>query len=163
SAGGAGLVSGSARGYLLEGDLGPDQVERLMAELLVDPLVETGRAQELGAAQDGPASVTVLLRPGVMDPAALSVTDAARDLGLPVRSVRTFRRYFGPLAAAGQAPPELRTAREVMFRKVLANEAIEQVVPGPVSAAHLHLGTPYNFRLVTVPLRDLDDAGLGRL
>ena len=39
---GAALVSGTARGYLLEGELTREQVERLTAELLVDPLAETG-------------------------------------------------------------------------------------------------------------------------
>ena len=60
-----------------------------------------------------------------MDPVALSMVDAARDLGLTVESVRSFRRYFGPALA--------EQARQVLFRKVLANDAIEQVVDGPLS------------------------------
>ena len=86
-----------------------------------------------------------------MDPAALSVVDAARDLGVTVDSVRSFRRYYGP--------PLSPEAKAVLFRKVLANEAIEQVVDGPLTLEHLTVGTPYRFRLVTVPLRDLDDDG----
>jgi phosphoribosylformylglycinamidine synthase len=161
---GARLITGSARGYLVEGDLGREQAERLTAELLVDPLVESARVGELNAVNaNGERPVTVLFRPGVMDPAALSVVDAANDLGLPVRSVRTFRRYFGPLSARAADAPEVQARKEVLFRKVLANEAIEQVVEGPVSAGHLHLGTPYHFRRMTVPLGGLDDAGLERL
>jgi phosphoribosylformylglycinamidine synthase len=46
---------------------------------------------------------------------------------------------------------------------VLANEAIEQVVEGPLALDHLSLGTRYEFRLVTVSLRDCDDSALLRL
>jgi phosphoribosylformylglycinamidine synthase subunit PurSL len=150
------LVTGHAHGYLLEGDLTAEQVERLASELLVDAVTEHGVCRRLGEA-DGAAAglpVTVLLKPGVMDPAAQSVQEAARDLGVPLQSVSTFRRYFlnpGTLSAA---------ARETLFRKVLANEAIERVVEGPLTLDHLTVGAPYHFRLVTVPLRDLDDAAL---
>jgi phosphoribosylformylglycinamidine synthase subunit PurSL len=46
---------------------------------------------------------------------------------------------------------------------VLANDAIEQVVVGPLPFDHLELGAPYKFQLVTVPLRALDDDALVRL
>ncbi len=152
---GAPAVAGSARGYLLEGDLAPDQVERLLAELLLDPLVETGRLGRLNDVATEGCMATVLLKPGVMDPVALSVADAARDLDLVVRSVRTFRRYYGTAPDDG--------LRELLFGKVLCNEAIEQVVEGPLALSHLTVGTPYAFRRVTVPLRDLDGAALVRL
>jgi phosphoribosylformylglycinamidine synthase len=153
---GRGLVARTARGYLLEGELMREQAERLTVELLVDPLAEAGRVGTLDGQGAGTPAATVLLKPGVMDPVALSVVDAARDLGLAVASVRTFRRYFFP-------QPLPASAREVLFRKVLANEAVEQIVEGPLELEHLAVGRPYAFRLVTVPLRDLDDAGLERV
>ncbi len=152
---GARLVTRAARGYLVEGDLDRAAAERLVAGLLVDALAETGRLGALNEHAAPDRLATVLLKPGVMDPVALSVTDAARDLGIAVESARTFRRYYGPPPANGQ--------REVLFRKVLANEAIEQVVAGPLTLDHLTLGAPYHFRLVRVPLRELDDAGLERV
>src|SRR5205823_10191178 len=153
--------------------------ERLLTELLVDPLAESGTISELTSA-DRPAEsdsrrgqestapfapsshsagkvagkVTVLLKPGVMDPVALSVVDAARDLGLAVDSVRTFRRYY--LSENGN---EVDTA----MRKVLANEAIEQIVPGPLLLDHLTLGMAYEFRLRIISLRDSDDDALEKL
>jgi phosphoribosylformylglycinamidine synthase len=154
--GGADLVAGTSRGYLLEGELTREQVERLTAELLVDPVAEDGHVTALSEGRDGARAATVLLKPGVMDPAALSVVDAARDLGVAVGSVRSFRRY-------ALAQPLSPAAREVLFRKVLANDAIEQVVEGPLALEHLTCGSPYVFRLITVPLRDLDDAGLERV
>jgi phosphoribosylformylglycinamidine synthase len=151
-----GLVTGTAHGYLLEGELTKEQVEKLAEELLVDSLVESARIQSAsggGIHNDGVA--TVLLKPGVMDPVALSIVSAARDLGVPVESVRTFRRYFGcrPLPAA---------ARAVLVSKVFANEAIEQVVEGTLRLEHLSLGTKYAFRRMVVPLLELDEVGLTR-
>src|SRR5207302_1773680 len=108
---------------------------------------------ELGRLQ---AFATVLLKPGVMDPVADSVSLAAHDLKIPVTSVRTFRRYYAVEKPEG-------AVRDLLFRKILGNEAIEQVVGGPLSIGHLTLGTEYRFQLITVPLRELDDAGLVRV
>src|SRR5262249_39336637 len=152
-----GLLQRSARGYLLEGDLSGDQAERLLTHLLVDPLVETGRLASLEGMKGNRAGedpmVTVLLKPGVMDPVALSVVDAARDLGIPLESVRTFRRYY---LNEGSALGDPRSP----LRKVLANEAIEHLIEGPLALAHLSLRTVYTFQHIRVPLRDLDDAAL---
>jgi phosphoribosylformylglycinamidine synthase subunit PurSL len=152
---GAGLLTAAARGYLLEGELTREQIDTLARELLVDALAETGRVGELNQAAAPDRLATVLLKPGVMDPAALSVVDAARDLGIEVGSVRSFRRYYGP--------PPAPEAKAVLLRKVLANEAIEQVVTGPLALEHLTVGSPYRFRLVTVPLRDRDDGALEKI
>ncbi len=152
---GADLVSASARGYLLDGDLEAADAVRLTTTLLVDPLLEDARVTAVGGEMTGPAA-TVLLKPGVMDPAAQSVVDAAGRLGVPLAGARTFRRYFGPADRPA-------ADRDVLFRKVLANDAIERVVEGPLHADHLALGSAYAFKLVTVPLTTLDDAGLTRM
>ncbi len=148
---GADLVTATSRGYLLDGHLGAPDVEQLCDELLIDRLVERAEVRELGTPLDR-ASTTVLLKPGVTDNVADSVTAAATDLGFAVEQARTFRRYYGPAADAAD--------RDLIARKVLANGAIEQVVTGPLHATNLAVGRPYTFRLVVVPLRDLDDTGL---
>jgi phosphoribosylformylglycinamidine synthase len=155
----ADLLLATSAGYLLEGDLSPAEMDRLADELLVDPLVEDRHIRPLGsvAAPDEDFVWTVLLKPGVMDPVAQSVQEAARDLGLELLSVRTFRRYR--LASAVDHDPEGRR----LLHKTLANDAIEQIIEGPLHLDHLTLGRPYAFRLITVPLRDQDDAGLMRL
>jgi phosphoribosylformylglycinamidine synthase len=159
----------ASRGYLLEGIFPRATAERLLSELLLDSIAETGRVGELNAfsSVDLPASsgsqprrlsrvATVLPKPGVMDPVAESVELAAHDLGIELFSVRTFRRYYA-------ARPLEASVRELLLRKVLANEAIEQVVEGPLELDHLTLGSPYTFRRITVPLCELDDAGLMKL
>jgi phosphoribosylformylglycinamidine synthase len=147
---GADLIARTARGYLLEGDVSRAQAEQLLNELLVDPVVETGRLGEMNALLNGAAALTVLLKPGVMDPAAMSVQEAARDLGIRLDCVRTFRRYY----------PGPGLGRDAVLNKVLANDAIEQIVEGPFALDHLTLGAPYTFRRITVPLRELDDDAL---
>jgi phosphoribosylformylglycinamidine synthase len=152
---GPALVTNSSRGYLLEGSLEREEDLVTLARLLVDEVVEQAAVSPLNesrAAEAGQA-MTVLLKPGVMDPVAQSVLDATRELGLRVDSVRTFRRYF-----IGQ--PLTERAKEVLCRKVLANDAIEQVIDGPLTLDHLSLAGSYRFRLVHLPIRDLDEAAL---
>src|SRR4051794_32373792 len=152
---GADLVRSSARGFLIEGYLDRDAATKLATELLVDSVVETFELSEVGTPR-GPEAATVLLKPGVMDPVSESVLAAALDLGQPLEAVRTFRRYVGT--------PDLKGAdRDLLFRKVLANDAIEQIVVGPLRAEHLAVGRPYTFKKLTVPLLTLDDDGLTKL
>ena len=73
-----------------------------------------------------------------MDPAALSVADAARDLGVTVDS----GAQLSPLLRAALVAAEAKT---VLFRKVLANEAVEQVVEGPLTLEHLTVGDAVPF------------------
>jgi phosphoribosylformylglycinamidine synthase len=152
---GADLVKAAARGFLLEGYMDRDAAERLADELLVDSVVESAIVSEVGRS-NGDNAITVLLRPGVMDPVAESVLAAAQDLGQPLEAVRTFRRYFG----TRELNPN---DRDLLFRKVLANDAIEQIVSGPLKAEHLALGKPYTFKKMVVPLLSLDDDGLLKL
>jgi phosphoribosylformylglycinamidine synthase len=168
---GADPIDLAARGFLLEGIFPRSTAERLLNELLLDGIAETGRVGELNSfgvidlrARDdgrGPARrlervATVLLKPGVMDPVADSVELAARDLGIELLSVRTFRRYYA-------AKPPNDAVRALLFGKVLANDAIEQAIAGPLHLEHLAVGSTYVFQRVIVPLRDLDDTGLTNL
>ena len=78
-----------------------------------------------------------------------------------LEAVRKFRRYILSFPA-GQAE-YLLFDRNGILRKLFANEAIEQIIDGPLSLDHLAIGAPYTFRLVTVALRALDDDGLMKL
>src|SRR5258708_22654659 len=91
---GADLVLSCARGFLTEGCLDRDAAGQLAADLLVDSVVEAFTLSEIGEPHNGD-TITVLLKPGVMDPVSESVLAAALDLGQPLEAVRTFRRYVG--------------------------------------------------------------------
>src|ERR1700733_13584580 len=71
----AALLARTTRGYLLEG-LDEPNAQRLVQEMPPDPLVETSRLAEVGGLTDK-ARLTVLPKPGVMDPVAQSILDAA--------------------------------------------------------------------------------------
>jgi phosphoribosylformylglycinamidine synthase len=159
------LAVTAAHGFLIEGDLSGEQVERLSRELLSDRVVETTVAAPVrdsslvahpnGAAADSARLVHVLLKPGVMDPVAQSTLAAISDFGFAATAVRTMRKYW----ISGLADEQLRQ----LAAKVLANDAIEQVIFGPLPFDRIELGSEYRFELVTVPIRDLDDAALNKL
>ena len=98
----------TAAGWLIEGDLSRADVEKLAAQVLVDPVVESFTAAEAGAAaliagpDDLPTVVHVLPRPGVTDPSAQTAREAFAVLGLRPAAVRSVRKYWLPrLPAAG--------------------------------------------------------------
>jgi len=153
------VVSLTTRGFLLQGDLTREAAEKLKTELLVDAVVEKATLQQVGIQEKersgDPCLATVLLKPGVMDPTALSIIAASKDLGVPVQGVRSFRRYFGPPPAAQD--------KSVLFRRVLANDAIEMIVEGPLQDHHLGKGSEYQFSKIVVPFLKLDSEQLQKL
>ncbi len=153
-----------ARGYLIQADWERGQADRVVRELLTDCIVETAVVAEVGnealtripqAADPNGAEhllIHVLPKPGVMDPVAQSVTSAIADLGLKAQTVRTLKKYW----IAGLQPDRIAA----LSAKVLANDAIEQVIVGPLNFRRLELGAAYDFRVTTVPLRAMDDEAL---
>ena len=119
SASGADAIARTSRGFLLQGELSRAHIDQLVNELLVDPVAEVSEIRGANAhgelANGGPA--TVLLKPGVMDPVAMSVGQIALQLGIPLESAHTFRRYYW----TGKAHD-----RAAMYGKVLCNTAIER-------------------------------------
>ncbi|MBS0209720.1 MAG: phosphoribosylformylglycinamidine synthase subunit PurL [Planctomycetes bacterium] len=155
------LKVATARGYLLQGQLDQSLVTRGARKLLADAVVEryvVGRPGESSLGQ-GPAGlgclVHVLPKPGVMDPVAQSAQSALNDLGVPVEAVRTLKKYW--LSSVDDAT--LKT----LCSKLLANDAIEQVVVGPLKWERMEIGSPYQFKLIRVPLREMNDDQLVRL
>jgi phosphoribosylformylglycinamidine synthase len=154
----AGVEVRCSRVYLLEGALDAAQTQRIAGELLADAAIEEASAVTADDARTRAAAngvqVTVLPRPGVMDPAAESVQHAVADIGLPQVGVRTGHRYVfrGPLPSARVAEAS---------RKTLANDAIEQVILGPLpDRAWAPSGSAYAFSLVQLPIRGINDEQL---
>lgn len=150
-----------ARGFLVEGELAEAEVERMARTLLSDQVTErvvvaiAGDESLIEPPGDNPTLVNVLPKPGVMDPVAMSAAAAARDAGWPVAAVRTLRKYWLP-----ELPDDGLAA---ICRKALSNDSVEQVVVGPLELKQLRFDGRYEFSLVTVPIRGLDDEGLQRL
>ena len=162
----------SARGFLVEAEQLPAELaERLASELFADTVVERYVVAPPGderlaeappltpsepvSAADDVQLLQVLLKPGVMDPVAQSAESAVVDFQVPMRAVRTLRKYW----IAGADAESLK----VLGQRVLANDAIEQVIVGPLECDSLDLGSDYRFELRTVSIAGLDDEGLMRL
>ncbi|HZN33850.1 MAG TPA: phosphoribosylformylglycinamidine synthase subunit PurL [Pirellulaceae bacterium] len=92
--------------------------------------------------------IHVLPKPGVTDPVAASTLAAIADFQIPVDAVVTLRKYW-----VGGLTEE---QNELLAAKLLANDSIEQVVFGPLKLQRLHLGSPYEFEKITVPIRELN-------
>ncbi|MGA2796736.1 MAG: phosphoribosylformylglycinamidine synthase subunit PurS, partial [Thermoguttaceae bacterium] len=160
------LAVTSARGFLIQGNLSQEQIARLADQLLADRVVERSDIVQLGLGATGLASAThtsstasyvihVLPKPGVMDPVAMSTQAAILDFGMKADAVRTLKKYSITNLPEDRLP--------LLCTKVLANDAIEQVIIGPLEFDRLEVGSPYDFRLVSVPIRAMDDLSLQKL
>jgi phosphoribosylformylglycinamidine synthase II len=155
----------TARGFLIQGDLSAAEVDRVARELLADLVLETPVVAAVGDARlaknpqaengkptAGDQLVHVLPKPGVTDAVAESTLRAIADFGFKVDSVVTLRKYW----LSGVDDARLK----VLTTKLLANDSIEQVVVGPLQLKEIHLGSPYQFELQIVPIRELSDEQL---
>src|SRR4051812_13321749 len=142
----------ASRGFLIEGALTPADVDRAARQVLVDPVVESFRVHPHGSSTPAGATIVhVLPKPGVTDPEAESAAELLRDLGFHVVGMRTIRSYR--VGGPAEHLPRL-------IQRVLANDAVEQAVVGALPFDHLGQGHHYEFHLVTVPIRAMDDATL---
>jgi phosphoribosylformylglycinamidine synthase II len=149
----------AARGFLLQGEISPGESERIARELLADLVVERPVVGKPGddslstlAERADARLVHVLPKPGVTDPVAASTLAAINDFGIAAEAVVTLRKYW----IGGLNDSQLK----LLANKLLANDSIEQVVFGPLRMEHIHLGSPYRFEPVTVPIRSLSDDAL---
>ena len=148
----------AVHGYLLEGSIDADEAALLANKLLADSIVEKTVVAPVGdpllneAPVDGAILVHVINKPGVMDPVAMSAQQGISDLGIGVEQVRTFRKYW--ITGVDEASVHR------LAEKVLANDAIELAVHGPLQLEALTMGAASEFELKTIPIRDLDDDGL---
>jgi len=170
----------AARGFLVQGDISREQIERIARELLADLVVErpvisrvhpaesrVGYAHQDQPTEDAvvtahptpnsvdtahPTVVHVLPKPGVTDPVAASTLAAIADFGIAADAVVTLRKFW----IRGLDAPGL--AR--LTTKLLANDSIEQTIVGPLTISEIHLGSPYQFQPLSVPIRELGDQAL---
>ena len=145
----------SAKVFLIEGAFDAAFAERVAKELVTDPVCEQYYIGRSGPPA-GLARATLIevhLKSGVTDPVAESVMTAIRDMGAEPAHVRTARKYLllGDIKPAGI---------EMIAKKVLSNDCIEDVVVGDeAEPPNPHL-KPYELNVVHWPIRDLDANGL---
>ncbi|MDG2027408.1 MAG: phosphoribosylformylglycinamidine synthase subunit PurL [Acidimicrobiales bacterium] len=142
-----------SRVYHVAGEISADEIDRLCAEVLVDPVVDR---HSIG---DPPASVgrAVEVAPmaGVTDADARELERAASQLGLAEIQVSTARRYD----LEGDID---ETAVATITRRLLANDTIERSVEGalePIFAGEASVDASVDL----VPLASLSDDELEAL
>jgi phosphoribosylformylglycinamidine synthase len=148
----------SAKVYLIEGQFDRGFAGRIAAELLTDLVCEQYYIG-CSSAPAGLAKATLIevhLKSGVTDPVAESVAAAIGDMGAVADNVRTARKYV-LLGNINQQQCEMIT------RKVLVNDCIEQVIYGTDSEPPSPHTAPYQLRLVQLPMTKLDNDGLLKL
>ena len=156
----------AARGFLLQGDLTIDEVQRYITPLLADSITEKVTAARVGDAilyEQKPikdaAIVHVMPKAGVMDPVAQStlrlLNNVQGELHNNVHAVRTLRKYWISGSDHGDV--------DRLVKRVLANDAIEQAVIGPLEINTLDFSHRYELKLTHVPLQNLNDAQLAEL
>ena len=147
----------TARVYLVEADLTEQQADRLLAQLLTDPAREMGLE---GAEQSDPSDVIIEVHPlpGVMDPAARTVEQAATSLlGLPPGSIRVSTGWRFDIAGATAA------GAMTLATQSLANSVIEHIHAEPWLPDVLPHGALADQSLRIVPLRRASDDELTAL
>lgn len=148
----------AARAFLVQGDISQDQMTQSAAGLLCDGVVEQMKVTALPdtSTQNGTGHINVLLHPGVTDSVAENAAQALSRQNVDVTAVATCRKYHltGNLSDSD---------RSRLVSRVLANDAIEYVVEGPLQLSDLSVGSDYVFDLQSVPIRDMDDTALERL
>lgn len=147
--------------FLVQTEADVDKLTRAASRLLVDRVVETHTIRSVASIADGETGnechlLNVLFKPGVTDNVAESTRRALQDLGLDIEAVATCRKY------------RLNTDADIsdlarLAQRVLANDAIEHVVDGPLTFDSIALGTEYQFELNTIVLHDMDDPALEQL
>ena len=159
----------SARSFLLQGtSLTEADIRRAAATLLSDPVAETFIVSQISqlshnsieknrttgvARQSAAPQLNVLFKPGVTDNVALSTQKALVDLGFSIDAVATARKYWFD---ANVAAADL----DRLTKRVLANDAIERVISGPLLMEKIGAGSDYKFELRTIPIRTMNDDSL---
>ena len=147
----------AGQGYLLPAALERSTVERIVHELLADPVIDVAR---LTAPRQGPSvppavrRALVAKKPGVMDPVAQTVRRALERTGVAIEGpVQTFRAWelVGELTENDLAE---------LGRRVLANETVDTLLVDSEALGYGALGARMRHVRSDVPLREATDAEL---
>ena len=157
----------TATGWLIEGDMSLNEVQEIGTCLFTDPVTEVCRVAKAGdevlitkppgSSEAHNLILHVLPKPGVTDPAAESAKEAMLVLGVRATAVRSVKKYWLP---ANCITPE--QAEDIAW-KLLASEAIHEVVIGALQLTKLSGGDEWALERKQVSLNGLSDSDLEAL
>ncbi|HUQ70040.1 MAG TPA: AIR synthase related protein, partial [Planctomycetaceae bacterium] len=151
----------TARSFLIEADCSAAEVDRIAKTLLVDPVAEAASIHRVDSTSENRYQtheqlLNVLFKPGVTDNVAATVHQTLTESGFQAAAVATCRKYRFD---ADVPADDLRRVAD----RILANEAIERVIAGPLKLDRIGIGSPYAFQRLTVPIRHLSGEQLVKL
>lgn len=156
----------TARVYLIESPLSETDIACVTRELLTDPVTQqaviAGISTVSGLSPGGPsATIEVHYKPGVMDPVAQSTREAILEMFpmLNAASVEARTGYRYDLSWTTGAGVSQDTVHR-FAQTTLANPVIQDIYDRPYHPQQFEHGSPYDLRLIHVPIRDLDDQAL---
>lgn len=145
--------------YIIFGNVSKHDLGTIAKKLLADTVTQhyqyngdTGTHR--GVSDRSPFHIIEISRkPGVMDPAELSILKALRDIGIHVDGIKTAQKYIinGNLS---------RETVHTIATRVLANTKIEDVFVYPEMPDYNHSNIHYTFKKNFVPLLDAGNARL---
>jgi len=151
--------------FLMQGDMTPETLEHIAADLLSDPITQTFTISNANntvdsAGQEFNACAEVHLKGGVMDPVADSTRTALKDMGVETHNLELSTARIYKLAGVASIQ-ELET----IARQLLYNDCIEDVYlrgfgrldPLP---DHLPVAPERPFEIKQVPIRRLNQQEL---
>ncbi|MCX7703091.1 MAG: phosphoribosylformylglycinamidine synthase subunit PurL [Planctomycetota bacterium] len=141
------------RVFVIDGEYTKKELRWIGRELLADAVVEKFALDASVLDEKVYNLVQVARRAGVMDPVALTIEKALKEVGLGARRVRTAKKF---LLKGRISEKELRE----IVRRILANDVIDEVHFGRKKLALAKEPPPYQFRLTTVPLKGKRDSEL---
>lgn len=135
----------ASRVYLIEADISKSVISKLAKDIFLDPILENiSIGDASNSLNSDKQSILIFKKPGVMDPVEESTKKAFNDAGHKVSNVRTGIKY----SLSGNAPAQICS-------KILSNLVVDQVFIGERPFKSISIGTPYKFKLVTIPLDKL--------
>ena len=146
----------TARVFFIDTSASIELVKRAAAEVLADPVVESAEIVLAAPNDIGKTRIEIHLKPGVMDPVAVSTQMALADMGLAVNEVRTGRSFLfdGQISKADL---------EKIASRFLANGVIESLYFEAWIPTEFARGRLAGFELRRVPLIALTDVELVKL
>jgi len=148
-----------SRIFRIAGELDREAVDCVARQLLIDPVIENYSIDEPLLERNAPAASRILIvarKTGVMDPVEASTIKGIADLGYKAESVRQMHKY---LLVGNPSEHEL----QLVGSKVLANEVIEEIFEDAPPEKKLPQSAEAPLEVVTVAIREADDAELERL
>lgn len=133
--------------FWIQGTLNKGSIERLIKEVIVDPIIEEYSIDK-PLSREG-TSITITYKPGVFDAEASTLKEVAHTLGYKIDRVKTGKRY---ILKGNLSREDIYLIRDrLLMNEMIQMEVVKMDFPSP---------DPYKFKKNIIPIREIDDKEL---